>query len=136
LRGARDLLLEGGIARESTGLEEAVLESMVTNQSAALLRLSDRGSLTVGALADLVVLPAGVALSKAARADIALVVIGGKALYADEAYARILAPPEFWTEVRVDGRPKMLASGLAADLAASKCGEPGLQLPDLRWRAA
>jgi cytosine/adenosine deaminase-related metal-dependent hydrolase len=136
LSGARDLLEELRVARESAGLDDAVLESMVTTQSAALLRLPDRGALRVGALADLVVLPADVPVSQASRADIRLVVIGGTPWYADEAYARVMAPPGFWAEVRVDGRPKMLESRLAAALAGAKSGEPGLEISALTWRAA
>jgi cytosine/adenosine deaminase-related metal-dependent hydrolase len=136
LSGARDLLEELRVARESAGLDEAVLESMVTKQSAALLRLPDRGALRVGALADMVVLPARVPLSQVSRADIRLVVIGGSPRYADEAYARVMAPPAFWADVRVDGRPKMLESSLAAALSGSKSGEPGLEISAVTWRAA
>jgi hypothetical protein len=75
-------------------------------------------------------------LTRASRADIRLVILGGVARYADEDYARALAPPEFWSLVHVDGKPKMLARSLVAVLAAARSVEPGLEIPTLTWRAA
>jgi cytosine/adenosine deaminase-related metal-dependent hydrolase len=135
LSGSRDLLEELGVAREAAHLDEVTLESMVTTHSAALLRLADRGALQVGALADLVVLPAGRLLSQISRGDIRLVVLGGLPRYADEAYARIM-PPTFWSQVRVDGRPKVLEASLAAALCAAQSAEPGLEISAMTWRAA
>jgi cytosine/adenosine deaminase-related metal-dependent hydrolase len=135
LSGARDLLEELCVAREAAHLDEASLESMVTNHSAALLRLADRGALRVGTLADLVVLPAGRLLSQVSRSDVRLVVLGGLPRYADETYARIM-PPAFWTQVRVDGRPKVLETSLAAALSAAQSAEPGLEISAMTWRAA
>jgi cytosine/adenosine deaminase-related metal-dependent hydrolase len=136
LSGSRDLLCELSTAREITGMEEAMLESMVTRDAAALLRLTDRGTLSAGARADLLVLPAGMPLSSATRADIRLVVLGGRALYANADYARIMGSAAHWTAVSVDGRPKMLESGLAAALSAAAAGESGVSISDLTWRAA
>jgi cytosine/adenosine deaminase-related metal-dependent hydrolase len=134
--GSRDLLCEISVARETTALEAGSLESLVTHNAAALLRLADRGVLRIGARADLVVLPGGMALSAASRADVRLVVLGGRALYADADYARLVAPAAHWAAVRVDGRPKMLASGLVAALRTASVSEPGLEIADLTWRAA
>jgi cytosine/adenosine deaminase-related metal-dependent hydrolase len=134
--GSRDLLCEIAAARETAALEAAGLESMVTRDAAALLRTADRGVLRIGARADLLVLPGGMALSGASRADVRLVMLGGRALYADADYARQVAPAAHWAAVRVDGRPKMLASGLVAELRAASVSEPGLEIPDLTWRAA
>jgi cytosine/adenosine deaminase-related metal-dependent hydrolase len=136
LTGSRDLLCEIRAAREASALEAAVLESMVTRDAAMLLRLPDHGVLRVGARADLLVLPEGMPLSSATRADVRLVVLGGRALYADADYARIVAPANHWTAVRVDGRPKMLERGLVTALSAATVGEPGLEISDLAWRAA
>src|SRR5262249_51016733 len=122
--------------REVSALEEATLESMVTRDAAALLRLADRGVLAVGARADLLVLPARTALSDASRSDVRLVMLGGRALYADSDYARIAAPVTHWAAVSVDGRPKMLERSLVAALFAATVGEPGLEISDLAWRAA
>jgi cytosine/adenosine deaminase-related metal-dependent hydrolase len=139
--GSRDLLCELNAARETSGLDARVLESMVTRDAAALLRLNDRGTLRVADRADLLVLPDGMELSNASRADVRLVVRGGCALYADADYAAMLAPSTHWATVRVDGKPKMLASGLVAALAAAtlvdpSLAEPGLEISDLTWRAA
>ena len=65
LSGSRDLLAELHVARESSRLEEAELESLVTARPARMLRLFDRGVLEQGALADILVLPADVPLSRA-----------------------------------------------------------------------
>jgi cytosine/adenosine deaminase-related metal-dependent hydrolase len=136
LSGSQDLLCELGTAREIAGMDEATLESLVTRNAAALLRLTDRGTLGAGARADLLVLPAGLPLSSARRADIRLVVLGGRALYADADYAYSMAPAAHWAAVRVDGRPKMLESGLAAALSTAGVGETGVSISDLTWRAA
>jgi cytosine/adenosine deaminase-related metal-dependent hydrolase len=128
LTGSRDLLCELGAAREAAGVDEATLESLVTRDAAALLKLDDRGTLRAGARADLLVLPAGMRLSSATRADIRLLVLGGRALYADTDYAEVMTPPTEWVAVNVDGKPKMLESGLAAVLSAAGTGEPGVSL--------
>jgi len=134
--GSRDLLCELKLARETGGLEADTLESLVTRDAAALLRLADRGALAAGARADLLVLPDGMALPDASRADIRLVVLGGRALYADADYARLVAPGTHWAAVRVDGRPKMLERRLVAALRATTLREPGLEGADLTWAAA
>jgi cytosine/adenosine deaminase-related metal-dependent hydrolase len=134
--GSRDLLCELKTARETGALEPGALESLVTRDAASLLRLADRGVLRIGARADLLVLPDGLALCDASRADVRLVVLGGRALYADADYARLIAPPTHWAAVRVDGKPKMLERRLVAALSAATVGEPGLEISDLTWAAA
>jgi cytosine/adenosine deaminase-related metal-dependent hydrolase len=136
LSGSRDLLAELRVAHEYSLLNEAALESIVTHQSAALLRLHDRGALRPGLLADLIVLPAGMPLWEASRADIRLVTIGGRPRYADATYARNLDSLALWAEVRVDGRPKMIDSELAGALAMAKVDEPGLNVTSVTGRAA
>jgi cytosine/adenosine deaminase-related metal-dependent hydrolase len=136
LSGARDLLDELHIAAEVCGLEESILESLVTRQSARLLRLPDRGMLRVGARADILILPAGMRLSSAARADVRLVFLDGHIRYGDRDYAETLAPTSQWVHIRVDGRPKILESEIAALLCNSRAMEEGLELPNVSWRAA
>ena len=136
LSGARDLLDELRVAAEAGGLDERTLESLVTSDSARLLRLPDRGVLEVGARADIVILPARTQLSKATRADVRLVVLDGTPRYGDQDYAHSVAPGSHWAEVRVDGRPKILDRGIAALLAAAGASEDGLELPHVTWRAA
>jgi cytosine/adenosine deaminase-related metal-dependent hydrolase len=136
LSGARDLLRELGVARTTAGLGEATLESLVTRNAAAMLRVPDRGCLSVGARADLLILPAGMPLSRAARTDVRLVVLDGNPVYADADYADVVAPTSGWAAVCVDGSPKMLESGLAAALSAAAARENGLDFSGLAWRAA
>ena len=129
------MLFRSEVAREIGALEEDTLESLVTHTAATLLRLPDRGALRIGFRADLMVLPEGLALSNATRADVRLVMLGGRALYADTDYARMI-PTTHWAPVHVDGRLKMLASELVAALSAATVHEPGLEIPDLARTAA
>jgi len=126
ISGSRDLLDELAAARGASALDEATLEALVTTRAAALLRLPDRGHLGVGALADLLVLPAGLALSQARRADVELVVVNGAVRLADPRLPNVdtadLLP------VRLDGRPKLLRAELVAALRAEDVREPGLDL--------
>jgi len=136
LSGARDLLDELRVAAKVSELDDFTLESLVTRHSARLLRLSDRGTLKVGARADILVLPASRPLAKATRADVRLVLSGGIVRYGDMHYARAVAPSSHWAEVRVDGRSKILDRRLAALLAHAGVREQGLELPNATWRAA
>jgi cytosine/adenosine deaminase-related metal-dependent hydrolase len=136
LSGARDLLEELRIAGEVYGLNESVLESLVTRHSARLLKLSDRGTLQVGSRADILIIPARMRLSSAARADVRLVLLNGVIRYGDRDYADSLAPASQWVDIRVDGRPKILDRRIAALLCNSRASEQGLELPNVTWRAA
>jgi cytosine/adenosine deaminase-related metal-dependent hydrolase len=136
LSGARDLLEELRIAREVCGLNESTLESLVTRHSARLLKLPGRGTLGVGSRADILIIPAGMRLSSAARADIRLVLVDGVVRYGDRDYADTLAPTSRWVDIRVDGRPKILESRIAALLCNMRAREQGLELPNATWRAA
>lgn len=136
LSGAHDLLEELHLVREISGLEEPALESMVTQDNARLLRLSDRGSLQVGFRADILVLPAATPLSRATRADIRLVLRDGAVQYGDADCAECFASPAHWVGVRVDGRPKILNNRIAALLPDAGARESGLELLNAQWRAA
>ncbi|HET7204623.1 MAG TPA: amidohydrolase family protein [Steroidobacteraceae bacterium] len=136
LSGARDLLQEVRVAREVAGLDDATLQTLVTESSARLLRLADRGALAAGMLADLLVLPRSLALSEADRGDVRMVVVGGRMRYGDVDCARAMGPASQWLEVMVDGRGKALDRGLADRLARAGVHEPGLELPETAWRAA
>jgi Amidohydrolase family len=148
LSGARDLLAELRIAAEISGLDALTLESLVTAVAAHLLRLPDRGVLKVGARADLVILPAGMPLLQATRADIRLVMLEGRARLADQDYMQAAISPAThcglagassnsqWVRVRIDGRPKVLDSATATLLCDATLREAGLELPGASWRAA
>jgi cytosine/adenosine deaminase-related metal-dependent hydrolase len=136
LSGGQDLLEELRIASEVGGLDERTLEALVTCDSARLLRLPDRGTLCPGACADLLILPAGARLTATSRAEVRLVLIEGTVRFGDRDCARAVAPATSWTDIRVDGRAKILDSAVAALLQQSTAREPGLELPDRAWRAA
>lgn len=129
LSGSRDLLAELRLARESASLGEAELEEMVTRRACRLLRLADRGELRVGALADIVALPADVPLSRAERADIQLVLVGGEAGYSDPGFAFAFGESSH-AKVQVDGRTKCLGAALVTRLRRSLLQEPGLTFCD------
>lgn len=135
LSGSRDLLDELKVAREISALDDRTLESLVTTHSARLLRLADRGVLRAGAAADILVLPP-IPLASAARADIRLVMIRGKMLYANTHYASAIAPSSSWVEVSVDGQAKALDRRLAMLWAQSDMQEPGLDVSAAGWKAA
>ncbi len=135
LTGAADLLVELRVAKESLSLDERTLEGLVTRDAARLLRMADRGVLQAGAHADLVVLPAGMPLSAATRADVRLVVVDGMARYGDADYLGAFLAPAACVEVQVDGRSKALHATLAAALADSALPEPGVSVPRTPARA-
>jgi len=136
LSGARDLLDELRVAGQIGGLEDRTLESLVTCDSARLLRLPDRGELRAGARADILVLPARTRLAAANRADVRLVMVGGGVRYGDKDYAQRVAPRAGWTEIRVDGKAKILDRDIALHLSRAGTGEAGLELCNVAGRAA
>jgi cytosine/adenosine deaminase-related metal-dependent hydrolase len=137
LSGSRDLLQELQAAQKACPFDDPTLLSLVTSASARLLRLADRGTLATGQLADLVVLPRSVVLSRAERGDVRMVVVGGEMHYGDADYAAALGAPQAWTTVTVDGRPKVLERFLADRLRRAGVVEPGLEWHDTAgWRAA
>lgn len=127
ISGERDLLDELQQAARCSPLDDAALESLVTERNAQLLRCDDRGVLKAGALADLVVLPAGMALTQAQRSDLRLVVVGGQPRYADPDLGAAFEPHTF-DAVRVDGRDKRLSRRLVAMLREAEITEPGLEV--------
>lgn len=128
ISGGRDLLAELRVARQHARLDDAALELLVTERAAQLLRLPDRGRLQRGALADLIVLPAGLPLSQASRTDIQLVLIGGQARLAAPHYAEALGPAADLLPVELDGQPRYLARALVQALRTASLQEPGLTI--------
>lgn len=124
ISGGRDLLAELALASELTGWGDERLQAWVTEGAARLLGLHDRGRLDVGLRADLIALPAGLPLARATRADLRLVVVGGRPLYADADLGETLG----LVPVRVDGRLKALAPHLVQALRVTPLQEPGLEL--------
>jgi cytosine/adenosine deaminase-related metal-dependent hydrolase len=136
LSGSGDLLDELRQAARLDTVDAAALESLVTRNSARLLRLSDRGELRTGARADILVLPARTKLGAARRADVRLVLRDGIVRYGDADCARRAAPHAKLAEIRVDGRPKLLDRHVAEALSQAHVGEIGLELPGATGRAA
>jgi cytosine/adenosine deaminase-related metal-dependent hydrolase len=136
LSGARDLFDELRVAAEVGGFDDRTLESLVTRDSARMLRLSNRGALREGAHADILILPARTRLAAASRADVRLVLLDGIVRYGDRDCAERAAPRAEWTDIKVDGRAKVLDSDIATLLSRAKPSEAGLDLPNLEWRAA
>lgn len=136
LSGARDLLEELRVAAGSAKLTAHALESLVTRDAARLLRLADCGRIAPGALADLLVIPAGLPLERVLRRDVRLVVVDGIALYGDPDVVCAPGSAGRWAEVRVDGRVKALEAGLADRLRRLSVREPGLELAAATGRAA
>jgi cytosine/adenosine deaminase-related metal-dependent hydrolase len=135
LSGSSDLLEELRIAYRACGYQDATIEALVTYIPARLLKLSDRGALIEGALADIVVLPESASLHGMTRADLVLVLKDGEAQYGDESAFEAIAPDR-WSSVRVDGKPKALRSELVRRMRASSLTERGIELPLSTWRAA
>lgn len=136
LSGARDLLDELRVAGSIGGFDDHTLESLVTSRSAQLLRVADRGEIRVGARADILVLPAGMRLAAANRADVRLVLVGGIVRYGDRGCAQRATRHTGWTEIRVDGRAKILDGDIARRLSRARTREPGLEISNVAGRAA
>jgi len=136
ISGSRDLLEELEDARHAAPSCVGHLERLVTADNARLLRLQDRGVLRAGALADLLVLPAGRALPGTRRNEVRMVMVGGVMRYGDAAYAAWLGVEPDCVSVIVDGSPKVLARSIVARITTSAWQEPGLELVDQEWRAA
>lgn len=136
LSGVRDLLDELRLTATLSGLDETILEGLVTDVSATILRLPDRGALRPGLRADLLVLPSGTSLRDASRSTIRLVMVGGIARYGDTDCVRHASSGTGWRRVWVDGVPKMLEGNLCKMLASTSTNEPGFQVGRVTGRAA
>jgi cytosine/adenosine deaminase-related metal-dependent hydrolase len=138
LSGSRDLLDELRLAASLGGLDEETLQGLVTQISATLLSLPDRGALRPGLRADLLVLPAATRLGDTTRSNVRLVMIDGLARYGDAEYLmRMRASADMeWAHVQVDGVPKMLDGNISKLLACASTSEPGLQMARAAGRAA
>jgi len=131
LSGAGDLLDELRLVGRLGVVDDSSLESLVTSDSAHLLRLTDRGELRAGARADILILPARTRFADSRRADVRLVLIDGIVRYGDKDYAQRMVPRAEWTEIRVDGRAKILDSHIAEQLSHARTSEPGLEVSNV-----
>ena len=132
LTGSRDLLDELQCARQSSSVSNEDLLAMVTTAAADIIGQSQLGRLCPGAPADLILVP-GVrdqpadALLSSSRRDLELVVVGGRPMVANPAFAsmfdaRRTAP----LPIRLDGTLKLADSALARRMISCSIAEPGL----------
>jgi cytosine/adenosine deaminase-related metal-dependent hydrolase len=137
LSGERDFLAELRVAAQLAHLDDARLARMVTRDAARLLGHADRGQLEVSMLADLLVLPRGLSLAHASRAQVRAVLVGGRMSYGDAHYAAAFGDADRLLAVGVDGVPKLLDRSLAMRLDAAGIVEPGVEPESgAGWRAA
>jgi cytosine/adenosine deaminase-related metal-dependent hydrolase len=132
LTGTRDLLDELRIALSTRCATAQELLAMVTTNAARLLRLRYAGALTIGAPADITIVPAtngdaSSALLAATRRDIALVVVGGRPLVGVQRLAPVfLARRVTPRPLVVDGTSKLADSGLVRRIESGSIAEPGV----------
>lgn len=134
LSGEGDLLDEMRAARATCQVSAEGVVRAVTAGAADVLRLDSAGRLRPGAPADLVVLrPVDIdvyeSVAQATRADVRLVMIGGRALFAEPALGAAAAcSDDGLVDVRVDGAPGLLARWIAARATTMLFTEPGLEV--------
>lgn len=133
ITGSRDLLDELRVAAGAGTVSPSDLLQMVTSAPAAALGLRDAGTLRPGARADLCVVPAGHdaapdALLAARRADLRLVVVGGRPMVGHPTYSPIFEPRRATPHPAVvDGEPKVVDRSLVRKIVRSSLREPGLE---------
>ncbi len=127
-----DLLDELRAAWETQQVDMTTLLHLVTDWAAHLLCLADRGTLTVGKRADVLAIRRHsndfyADLINTTRADIGLVMRGGRALYGDPQVVGQFMGGHY-VSVKVDGRPKLLAAPIARQAKHNPLPITGLQL--------
>ncbi len=141
LTGARDLLDELRVAAASAPLRPAQLARLVTSAAADVLGATLAGRIAAGLPADLLVVPRLAedpydALLATSRAQVALVLVDGKARYGApelaEAFSASAVTP---APISVDGSPRLLDAALVRRLDACSIAEPGVGTRDHPCRA-
>jgi hypothetical protein len=128
LSAAGDLLDELARARADGQLTANELLRAVTTDAARLLRLKDAGRLTIGARADLLILPSGDpldCLGRVRRADVRAVLIDGAVRVADLDFSPIMKEG---LRCKVDGRDKLLARDLIRRYQLCSIHEAGFEV--------
>ncbi len=126
-----DLLDELRAAKNITEVSAIDLFHMVTDWAAAILGLSQRGSLAVGKIADVIAVRRKSDnpyddLVFARRVDIGLVIRAGKALYGDHKLIEQW-PTDKYLSVNVDGKRKYLLASIGKRFRRCRLQEQGLQ---------
>ena len=130
------MLQEIGYAFRHYGISSGDLVAMATSTPANLVRISDYvGALAAGRYADFVVIDVKVdptksnfldPVVKATPADVALVVVGGKPVYGDEALLKQISPSADLDIIRVCGADK------AIDLTNTAASDRRWKLNEIR----
>jgi len=134
LTGARDLLDELQIAARIAPLSADARLAMITTAPADMLRCASAGRLTEGGPADLVVIPAsgghpGDALTACRRADLKLVMAGGKPQVGAPGFAPIFDARRVpVSRLRVDGVPRIADAAIVRGLGRHGINEPGVEV--------
>lgn len=143
LTGERDIWYELRTAHSTRHFKAQDLFRLVTCDAAHILRLSNLGVLDIGTPADLVIFPAMNgdpfdSLLRCNRADMQLVMLGGKPLYGALEFKQVFSQARVATQaIRVDGREKLLAQKIARRLKQNSIGEPGVEIePSTDYEAA
>lgn len=140
LSGEFDLLAELKAAHQTGQLSPQTLFETVTTQAARILRLREGGlgQITVGSLADVVLLPPPipsdlyVRLLEVTRAQIELVLCGGKPLVGSPQMQSVFEATKTRVEkVWLDGVEKLMPLHLIKRLKKTQVSEPGLSFSDL-----
>ena len=132
LTGTRDLLDELRAARAAVRVEAQELLTMVTTSAARLLRLPGATGLTVGAPADLIVIPSGnadpaEALLDTRRSDVVLVAVGGVPVTGAPTLSTVFSARRVATRrIRLDGVERLADARLATAIARCPIAEPGV----------
>jgi cytosine/adenosine deaminase-related metal-dependent hydrolase len=134
LTGSRDLLDELRAARDAAPVTADELLRMVTGDAAALLRQPRAGRTAVGGPADLIVIPPmaetpAASLIASARRDVRLVMIDGRPLVGDQAFASVFRARRVTPRaVRVDTAPKLMDAAIVRRIAGCPIAEPGVAI--------
>ncbi|MCB0155190.1 MAG: amidohydrolase family protein [Anaerolineae bacterium] len=139
LSGSFDLLAELRAAAQTGQLEPAALFRLVTTFAVQVLRLREKGlgQITVGGVADLVLLPPPgqsdlyAHVLELDRQHIGLVLVGGRPVVGGPEQAPLFAATSTPAAlVYLDGAPKLLAQKIVSRLRRASVGEPGLLLDE------
>ena len=136
LSGSGDLLAELRVAQNLNCLSPERLFRAVTRDAASMLNMRDHGvgDLVAGGVADWVMFPTRATpfsferVPEMSRADLSLVVVGGKPAVGDPCWAPFFNLCGGFENIRLDGRPKLLRASLARRLRRAAVLERGLEL--------
>jgi imidazolonepropionase-like amidohydrolase len=130
--GSPDLLDEIRAALAADAVTPAEILRMVTTAPSRVLKLPEAGELAVGKPADLLVVPAthgtaAEALASTRRANVSLVVIGGRPMVAVPRFCGLFGARGVEARpIAIDDTSHLAEAALARDIARSPIQEPGV----------